>query len=168
MTHGKRATYIRRGCRCAPCKEANRLYNIEYRRARPHPNAMVNARRAKRHILKLSKHGVGLRAIRDVTGMSFSHLGEIRRGTCARVRTTTERRLLAITADAHADHATICGARTLRLVMKLRSEGFGYHQLALRLDMCSEALERLVRRKGNVKAVTQMKVQKFYDRIMAA
>jgi hypothetical protein len=165
MTHGTRTAYTWHRCRCNPCTEANRVYN-ERRRA-PRSNYLIPGSVAQAHLKGLQQSGVGLRSVHDVTGISVSRLFEITTGA-ARIKRKTQRLILDVTADAHADGARIPSGPTVKMVRQLKREGFNYKQLALRLDMCPEALQRMVKRKGNVLARTQMRLEKFYMRIMAA
>lgn len=165
--HGNRTRYIHRGCRCGPCREANRVYSVERRRQFPHPNALVSAKAVKRHLRLLGRRGVGLRAVRDVTGLNLTRLLELRSGNAGRVTRRTERLILNVTSEAYADAARIPGKRTICLIKRMKRQGFNYRQLALKLDLWPETLQRIVKRKGNVLAKTQMKVERFYNRLMA-
>jgi hypothetical protein len=113
------------------------------------------------------RRGVGLRSVSDVTGVTFSRLGDVRRGKSTRVTLRTERLILNVTANAYAGGARVNGNKTLRLVEKLRREGFTYERLAKQLDLWPETLHRMMKRKGDVIASTEMRVEKFYRALMA-
>lgn len=163
-SHGTRTKYNYHGCRCDECKAANRIYTSARRNT--HPNALVSAKAAKKHLRKLQRGDVGLRAVRDVTGLSCSRLGDVRRGHAHRVTRSTERLILSVTPEAYSGGARVSGKQTLRLIQKLRDEGFTYQRLATQLNLWPKTLQRIVNRKGNVLADTQMRVERFYNLIM--
>lgn len=134
----------------------------------PRPNPLVPAKAVGKHLRKLQRHAVGLRAVRDVTGLSFSRLGDLRQGKARRVMLKTERLVLSVTVEAYAGGARISGKKTIRLIRDLRAEGFTYDRLAAQLNLWPDTLHRLVNRKGTVRADTAMRVEKFYNLVMAA
>lgn len=166
--HGTTARYNYHRCRCPECKEAQRLYSARRRRNNPHPNRLVSAKRVARHLRKLHRYEIGLRSLSDITGMSFPYLGAVRSGKRRRVRLQTERMILSITREAYAGGARIPSGPTAKRLRRLRREGFTYNKLGEQLNLWPETLMKIVNRKKTVRASTQMKVEKFYRRIMAA
>src|SRR5688572_24739280 len=79
--HGDRLRYMA-GCRCTPCRAANSRYETERLRARKNGdwNGCVPAAKARAHLLKLSRRGVGTRAIADASGVARSILRAVARG----------------------------------------------------------------------------------------
>ncbi len=98
--HGLRIKYMG-GCRCLPCRAANSNYEKEKRRKRERGegNGLVSAHKAQNHIADLLKLNIGLRTIRDFSGVGRSILQKIRNGERKQIRAKTERRVLMITEE---------------------------------------------------------------------
>ncbi len=106
--HGTRLKYMG-GCKCMLCRAANSRYETERAVARKNGdwNGIVDARAARRHILKLSKAGVGYKSVADAASVAHSVVAEIRAGRKLRIRQRTERSILAVTKTAYARGALI-------------------------------------------------------------
>src|SRR5260370_12030990 len=72
-SHGTRLKYMG-GCKCIPCRAANSRYEVERSAARKAGdwNGIVDADRARTHIRKLSKAGVGYKPVADAPGVARS------------------------------------------------------------------------------------------------
>ena len=68
--HGTRLKYMG-GCKCMLCRAANSRFETERAVARKNGdwNGIVDARAARRHILKLSKAGVGYKSVADAASV---------------------------------------------------------------------------------------------------
>lgn len=163
---GNRSRYLNGRCRCAPCKAANSAYVRERRARNPHPNALVLDKAAKRHLRKLRRQGVGLDSIQDVTGLGRTTISDIRNGARSKITRTTERLILSVTKDAYAGGARIPARKTIYMVKRLVREGFTEERLSVRLGLERSTIPRLVKRNTLVEGVTQMKVERFYNRLM--
>ena len=165
FNHGTRARYTS-GCRCEDCRRANREYNHARTKAVIFhgANGLVSAEPARLHILALSKHGCGRRAVADACDVGNTTISEIRTGRKLQIRRSTEIRILAVTADAALDHAVISARSTTRQIDKLLREGFTKSELARRLGYKTGALQ-INRRK--VLAKNAARVDRFYRQIMA-
>jgi len=164
--HGTRSAYVR-GCRCAPCTAANALYALgryRARRLKDDWNDLVPAEAARAHILKLSKAGVGRRAIAAASDVSSSALAQIRAGRSHRIRARTARRILAVDVGCRADASLVSAKGTWRLIGLLIEEGFTKAELARRIGLASPALQF---RKGRVLARTALRVKKLYRAAVA-
>lgn len=164
--HGSISRYVNRKCRCSSCKKANTVY--QRKRRKPHPNRKVSAIRSQKYLRRLNQHSMGLRSVAEIAEMTFGHLRRIRSGEIRKVRLTTQNAILSVPLIAHADAALIPGHKTHRMITHLRNEGFTYEQLALKFEMNPRTIKNFVERKHYVLAKTQMKVEKFYNRVMAA
>jgi len=71
--HGTRLKYMG-GCKCMLCRAANSRYEAERGVARKNGdwNGIVDARAARRHILKLSKAGVGYKSVADAASVAHT------------------------------------------------------------------------------------------------
>ena len=162
--HGTRVKY-QGGCRCLVCRSANSKYESERIAARKAGdwNGIVDAGKARQHILKLSKAGVGYRAIADVSGVAKSNLNLIRSGAKKKIRKDTETRILAVSAKAVSGGALIPAGRTWQRINHLLKEGFTKTELAKRLGHKSPNLQI---RKKFITAKTAANIQRLYTIIM--
>lgn len=161
LPHGLRARYMA-GCRCLPCRAANSSYECERAAARKRGehNGLVSAAKARAHILKLAKKGVGYKQVADASGVGNLIVSQIRNGKRLRIRANTERRILAVSADAIGDRALVDAAETWRKIERLIEDGgFSKAEIARRMGYKSQALQF---RKTRVTAATALKVERFY------
>lgn len=142
IAHGRRARYVA-GCRCTLCTAANR----NYARRRYHEqregdwNGLVDARHARAHLLRLSRQGVGRRAVSAATDLSTTVIQNIRAGRKLRIRARTERLILAVTAAQASDRALVHPARTFQRIAQLVDEGYSKSELARRLGYAGRGLQ---------------------------
>lgn len=158
--HGTRIKYMG-GCRCDKCRRANTDYEKERAAARKTGdwNGIVTAGRARVHMLKLSKQGVGRRSVQAVTDIADSILHKIRSGTKLRIRARTERLILAVTKEMAADGALVDAAPTWKLINKLLAKGYTKSQIALALGAKTPALQI---RQDKCEVRTAYEVARFY------
>lgn len=160
--HGTRIRYMG-GCRCLPCRASNSRYET-YRaalRREGFGNGIVPARRARNHLLRLSRAGVGRRTIADASGVSETVLQGIRSGRRRNCRAETERAVLAVTPNAARPGAYIDAARTWKRIDAILARGgrkawiagaLGRKRLALQLGRAritkrnADAIDALYRR----------------------
>jgi hypothetical protein len=139
---GTYAAYRNDGCRCYRCSIARAAYDDRRTRAiiagTWHPFTDVAPVRA--HLELLSAHGVGLRTVRRLTGVSRSALQSMLYGTGDRkasrkIRTEHADAILAIRPgiDTAADSAHIDATGTRRRLRALVAIGFPADYLARRL-----------------------------------
>lgn len=167
MPCGTRAKYVAGGCRCMLCRAANSRYETERALARKNGdwNGLVSAPDVRTHLLKLSKEGVGRRAVADAAGVARSIVAAIRSGKKETVRARTAARLLAVTKDAVADHALVSANRTWRQINRLLAEGFTKSELTRRLGSKSKT-PALQLKRAQVTARSAMKVDRLYSIVM--
>lgn len=136
--HGVRIKYVG-GCRCELCRQANTRYESERQRARKRGdwNGVVDCAAAIAHMKKLRKQGLGRRAIAESSGVPDSVLHELLQGRRRGIRARTERKIMAVTTDCRADHATIDARATWRLIDELLAEGYTRTRLANELGQKS-------------------------------
>jgi hypothetical protein len=158
--HGDRSTYLR-GCRCFACREANRLYAIKQRTG---ATSLVRATRARHHLQNLARQGVGSQAAADAADVARFTIRRIRSGKSKKITRQSERRILALTKDAVADRGLIDRRSVDQMLLELIEAGFTPRQLALNFGYTNPVLQFNGQR---VQARTKMKVEKFYNRVMA-
>lgn len=162
--HGERVKYMA-GCRCMLCRAANSRYETDRLLARKNGdwNGLVPAQKARRHLLRLSKLGIGRRAVAAATDISQTILSRIKNGERRQIRKRTQDRILAVTTDAASDSAVVPAATTWRQLEELIEEGFSKAELARRLGYSSPALQL---RRDRVLARTAARVDRLYRTIM--
>lgn len=163
--HGDRLRYMA-GCRCIECRRANTAYERERQKARKNGdwNGIVSAKNARAHLLKLSKQGIGRRAVQAVTDISDTVLSAIRSGAKKQVRARTERKILAVTKDMASDNALTSAVGTWKLINKLLEKGFTKTLLAYSLGYKTHALQI---GKTQVTVRNAYEVRRLYEKLEA-
>lgn len=165
--HGSRARYAS-GCRCLPCRAANARYESERQRRRKTGdwNGIVKATKARRHMLKLAKQGVGYKTVADAAGISPHIAGAIRRGKRKSIRARTERLILAVSTAAAGDAVLVDAAPTWRRIQELQEHGgFSKAEIARRLGKKTPALQF---RKDRVTLRTHDRIARFWKFYLGA
>jgi hypothetical protein len=129
--HGSRLRYMA-GCKCLPCRAANSNYETmrAARRKLGLWNGLVSARRARRHMLALSRAGVGRRTVQQRTGIADSVLFKIRSGQRKQIRALTEKLILGVTKQDVRGSTHVPAGPTWQRIDWLLSEGFTRTRLA--------------------------------------
>lgn len=132
--HGVRLRYMA-GCRCRECRRANTQYEIQRAQARKAGdwNGIIDATSARAHMIKLSRQGVGRRAVQAATGIADSTLFAIRSGQKVRIRARTARKILTVDLTCRGDGALISAKRLWQRINALLEEGFTKTFLAKQL-----------------------------------
>ena len=140
--HGVRMRY-RVGCRCSECRAANTRYECERAKARRSGDfrGLVDADRARRHILKLRRRGVGYKIVSDASGVATSIVQDILGKRRRNIRAHTERRILAVNIKCRADRAFQSCAKPMRQLDMLVEEGYTKTRIARELGYKSHALQ---------------------------
>lgn len=140
--HGDRLRYIG-GCRCDSCRAANTAYERSRNAARAAGdwNGIVSADKARRHIKKLSKLGVGRRAIQAATDIANTVLCEIRSGKKKNIRARTERLILGVTTDVRGDAFLVPAGPAWALIDELLAAGYTKSEVAFGIGRKTPALQ---------------------------
>jgi hypothetical protein len=141
--HGSRARYVA-GCKCMLCRAANSRYESERKAARQAGdwNGLVGAKRARRHILRLSAKGIGHATVADAAKVPHETVRLIRSGAREKIRARTERKILDVTMEAAADCALVDAGPTWRRIRELIEQGgFSKAEIARRMGFKTPALQ---------------------------
>lgn len=134
--HGTRSRYVK-GCRCEACRAANTAYAVaryrELKLGRAPRGDLVDAAPARRHLLKLSREGVGRRAAANAAGLAISVVFEVRSGGKQKIRRGTAEKILAVTGAAKLGAALVDGKATMRRLEQLQKMGLSKSEIARRL-----------------------------------
>jgi hypothetical protein len=162
-SHGDRLRYLA-GCKCFHCRRANSDYERQRQAARLAGdwNGIVPADRARKHLRKLSRAGVGRHSVSAATDLSDSILWEIRRGARLHIRARTERKILAVTPAQRADHSYVPAGKLWRLIGELLEEGYTKAALARELGYRTRAIQF---RRDRVTARNERKVIALHSRL---
>lgn len=162
--HGTRMRYLA-GCKCPDCLKANCAYAKARYVAKIHGdwNGLVPAGRARKHLRKLARQGVGRRSVADASDVAKTVLQEIKNGMKKQIRARTERNILAVDIGARGGAAIVPADRTWVRIRRLLREGFSKAELARRMGFNTPALQIHPTR---ITAKTAMRVERLYRKIM--
>ena len=140
--HGTRLRYLA-GCKCFHCRRANSDYERERQKAREAGdwNGLVDADRARAHLRKLARQGVGRRMVASASDVALSVVQAVRTCRKTRIRARTERRLLAVTKACRGDAVHVPAGPTWERIEWLLAEGFSKARIASELGMKRPALQ---------------------------
>ena len=162
--HGTRLKYMA-GCKCLRCRAANSRYECERSASRLAGdwNGLVPATAARHHLFRLSKQGVGRRAVSAACDVSLTIIGSIRSGTRTQIRKRTQDRILGVTRHAVSDAALVPANETWRQINALIEEGFTKAELARRLGLETPALQL---GRSRILARTAARVDRLFRMLM--
>lgn len=152
---GKRARYVlgpgpgqdrTKGCRCEPCRAANRAYARSRDRAARRPDevllsAFVPAGPVRSHLAELVESGVGLRTVAARTSLSRDSLAKLLRGERRRVSKRTRELILAISPEHLADGALVPAGPTWERVGQLLAAGKTKAWISAQIGQAGRALQ---------------------------
>lgn len=104
-------------------------------------NGLVPATRARRHLLKLRRAGVGYKSVAASCDIASSALSEIIGKRKTQIRKTTEARILAVDVGARAGGANVPAAPSLVLIDRMLARGFTRGAIAVLLGGKTRALQ---------------------------
>lgn len=161
--HGDRLRYMA-GCRCTECRRANSRYECDRLKARKNGdwNGLVPADTERRHILKLSRRGIGRRAVSIAADVSENLICAIKSKRKKQIRARSERRILSVTNADACDHSFVPARRTWKLLRMLKIEGYKTAQLARQLGYVHPAIQF---RKTRVLVRTAFRVDRLYRQL---
>jgi hypothetical protein len=164
---GTRSKYIR-GCKCDQCKAANCRYNLDREQARKRGDLrdLVDATAARKHILKLSKLGIGWKTVADTARLTRSTVRRIKNGAALHIRKHNEKRILDVDQTAAGDATLVSAKATWKLLNELLEDGYTRKQLAKWLGSTAK-VPALQIKKDLVTARNAMKVELMYKAIRA-
>lgn len=164
--HGTRVRYMA-GCKCMFCRAANSRYEVSRAaaRRRGEHGYIIEAGRARRHIRKLGRQGVGYKSVAAAADVGKTIVFQIRNGTRQRIRATTERRILAVDALARADASLVPARKAQGQLRALFSEGYTKTFLARELGSKAKT-PALQLRRDFITAKNEAKVERLHRRLM--
>lgn len=127
-------------------------------------NGTVPAAAARHHLRALSRAGVGYKSVHAACDIPTSMLVGILNGTRQRIRRETERKILAVDNSAVSDHGHINSGPTQKLIARLKKMGFTWSLLSERAGV---SVATLLSKRPKVRAVTAMRVEKFFRLVTA-
>jgi hypothetical protein len=131
--HGTHACYVLDRCRCADCSASNTRYEnsraVWLAGVKPHP--LVDARPMRAHVRGLMAQGMGLKRIREVSGVPQGVLWKLvygkkvkgRKRPSKKVRRATARKLLATRLEL-ADGSKVPAVEARLIIDELRARGW--------------------------------------------
>lgn len=163
--HGTRNRYVVGRCRCDECRAANTAYERARNQARAAGdwNGYVPADRARRHIAKLSRNGIGYKAINAVSDVGRAILVDIISGKRQQIRARTERKILLVNVSCAADRALIDSAPTWRLIDELLDEGYTKQRIATEMGYARPYLQ--LKRGKTITAKNAAKIERIHRKL---
>lgn len=164
---GTRVRYMT-GCKCMLCRAANSRYETERALARKNGdwNGLVPAYMARKHIIKLSRRGIGRDSVAAASGIGVTAICEIKARKKQNIRMRTHRAIMAVDATAITAKTLVKARPVWAQLNRLLREGFTQRELARRLG--SRAKVPALQIRGDVvTAETAMRVERLHAKIMA-
>ena len=153
--HGTRAAYVLDCCRCAPCTAANTAQARRRSTAIAYGtwSGLVDAEPARTHLRALRADGLSLQRIAELSGVGQGTVNALVYGAPARqakpparLRTDTQRRLLAVRFDPASVAAgrRVDATGTRRRLQTLTALGWSVSCLALHTNRTVRTLRRIL------------------------
>ena len=154
-----------RGCRCLRCGRAYSLYRTDRRQAqkRGETRRYIPIAKVQRHLKKLSRQGVGYRAVAAVLDVCPTYIQSVkvgRRRKC--IREHIAKRILAVDAGAVSDSALVNSSKSWKVLNKLLERGYSGRQLGRWLG---SRFGRLPERGHRMTARMVRNVEQLYKRL---
>lgn len=131
-------------------------------------NGLVPADRAREHVAELARLGIGYKTVADACGVARSAMQAIRAGEVARIRSQTERRILAVDEGCRADKNLVAGTKTKRLLKRILARGFTQTQVSRELGCSVFVFSRAaIDGMKRVEAATELRVEKLWRRVQS-
>lgn len=149
-SHGTRACYVHgpatgqgAGCRCEPCRAANRAYVDQVNRLTLYGawEPFVDPAEVIAHLHRLSRMGVGRRTIAQASGVGETAITKLRAGRTRKVRPETAERLLSVTGMHRAGGALVEAGPTWDLINEMLGVGIPKARIAQALGRKTPALQ---------------------------
>lgn len=175
--HGTRTAYVLDKCRCRPCIDASSAAERRRQKLKAfgrYDAGRVDAGPVREHILMLAEHGLGLKRVAKLAGVSNSTLGNVVYGRTERgegPQKRLERRTAeAILAVKPGVEIAACGARvdatgTHRRLQALVAIGYSISSLGRRLGILVSNMDGPMGASAEVTAATARKVRELYDEL---
>ena len=137
------------------------------KRPRPAPLKMVTAGRSRLRLIKLSRAGIGRKAVHEITGLDHRTLAHIKNGRTKYVRKETRDLIFAVAFDAHCDRALVDARPTWKRINRMVTQddmGFTRAEIVRRAKFYIPAngWGSLQIGKTKVTARTAMKIEKLW------
>lgn len=166
--HGQRTTYVLDKCRCEPCTEAARVYEVQRRRDRLYgiDAGLVDAQPVRDHLAVLSNAGIGYRHAADLAGVSrtavqtilYHHSSRPGAGPAKRVKAATAQRILSVqpSLTTLAGGATTDSRGAARRLQALVARGWSQRRLTTETGVSMSTIASILN--GRPAAATTIKL----------
>jgi hypothetical protein len=165
-SHGKYS----KGCRCEPCTIAHRIYTRNRKRLRTQEDygfitldpLYIDVTEARKHLIFLAKHNIGLDYINFKTGISRSNLYRIK-NTQKNISPENAKKILAIPAIAKLDGQYMSSVQAKKMINKMLKAGYKQSEIAKAFDGRTTS----IRLKKYVRKYKHDKIKEIYDLLMS-
>jgi transcriptional regulator with XRE-family HTH domain len=172
--HGTQACYTA-GCRRDECRIAHRDKQREERRLKAYgrwESPFTDAEPARKHLLMLSEHGIGLRRSAELAGISHATMtrliyGEDGAPPAERIRFRTEAAIFAVqpSGELVADGVAVPGCGPARRVQALIADGWSQKYIEGRVGMYPGSLAGLLKNGTGTTLGFARKIAALYDEL---
>lgn len=170
-SHGTRARYnAPNSCRCDACRAAGKQYRTRRALAElADAPSMVDATRAREHLLNAQANGVPVRTMAARTGLNESTLQEIRCGRRTRTsRATSDRILTTSIRPEKKSYVEVDATGTVRRLRALATLGWSTREIAARAGVSHKAAAQARRGAATVKATTRDRIAAVYRSLLTS
>lgn len=146
----KGGSWLRVGEVCSACVERVTVWN-----------GLVPAQRARMHLQKLSKAGVGYKSVADACSVGHTAVLKILTGKVQRIRAVTEKEILSVDSRAIAGGTIIDAARTNQILHDLLALGFRKAELARHLGATTKNPSLQLGKKPTTTVAAAARIDRF-------
>ena len=119
---------------------------------------LVDAARARHHLERLARKGIGRRTIADIAGVPSSSIAAIKNGSKSHCRLSTQAKILKVGADVVTDATLVDAGPVWKKIAWLLAQGYTRGAIARRLGAKRAALQL---RRDLVTARTRARVDRL-------
>lgn len=141
--HGERARYLR-GCRCLPCRDANKRYCKRYRVKTVRQPVRVDATPVRNRLQEWADQGYSHTQIANAVGKNPGDISKILNGQPTVAPSVAERIMRAAKPTGHPSKAVTDSTGTLRRAQALYAIGYPIYRIAEGVPMATNHLGRLL------------------------
>lgn len=141
--HGGRPRYLR-GCRCLPCREANRRYCKQYRVRTITKPVRIDATPVRNRLQKWVDQGYSQTQIGDAVGKKSGDISKLLRGQATIAPSVADRILRSLGPTGTPMHARVDSTGTIRRGRALHAAGYPIYTIAENVPMATNHLGRVL------------------------
>ena len=143
--HGERPRYLR-GCRCLPCRDANKRYCKQYRVKTVHQPVRIDATPVRQRLQEWINQGYSQTQIGDATGKKSGDISKLLNGQRTIAPRVAARILRSPGPTGTPANARVDATGTIRRGRALHAIGYPIYMIATGVPMATNHLGRILER----------------------